>query len=161
VPQLLSTTIEAVKDNPEGFLVECFGPTSVVVEYDDAFEVLALLPSLPGNLTATIHAEEDDPLAPPLLRALRDNAGRLVWNGWPTGVSVSPAQHHGGPYPATSNAAYTSVGLPALRRFQRPVSYQSCPDSLLPPALRDHNTLGLTRLLDGDLTTADVPRHTT
>lgn len=143
VPQVLSTTVDAVKDNADGFLVECFGPTSLVIEYDDVSDVLALLPLLPGNLTATVHAEEDDPLAPTLLRALRDNAGRLVWNGWPTGVSVSPAQHHGGPYPATSNAAYTSVGLPALRRFQRPVTYQNCPDSLLPPALRDDNPLGL------------------
>lgn len=160
VPQVLSTTVDAVKDNADGFLVECFGPTSVVIEYDDVADVLALIPLLPGNLTATVHAEEDDPHAPTLLRALRDNAGRLVWNGWPTGVSVSPALHHGGPYPATSNAAYTSVGLPALRRFQRPISYQNCPDSLLPPALRDHNTLGLARLLDGERTSADVQHRT-
>jgi NADP-dependent aldehyde dehydrogenase len=161
VPRLLSTTVEAVKDNADDFLVECFGPTAVVIEYDDVSDVLDLLPSLPGNLTATVHAEEDDPHASTLLRALRDNAGRLVWNGWPTGVSVSAAQHHGGPYPATSNAAYTSVGLPALRRFQRPVAYQNCPDSLLPQALQDHNTLGLARLLDGERTTADVQHRKT
>jgi len=158
-PKLLSSTIEAVRDDADRLLVECFGPTSVVIEYDDVSDVLDLIPSLPGNLTATVHADEDDPLAPTLLRALRDNAGRVVWNGWPTGVAVSPAQHHGGPYPATSNAAYTSVGLPALRRFQRPVSYQNCPDSLLPAALRDHNSLGLARVLDGELTTADVQRR--
>jgi len=158
-PQLLSTTVDAVKANPDRFLVECFGPTSVVIEYSDIAEVLELLPILPGNLTATIHGEQDDPLAPALLRALRDTAGRLVWNGWPTGVAVSPAQHHGGPYPATSNAGYTSVGLPALRRFQRPVTYQNCPDGLLPAALRDHNALHLLRLLDGELTRADAQRQ--
>jgi NADP-dependent aldehyde dehydrogenase len=142
--------------DPDGFLVECFGPTSVIVEYDDVTDILELLPKLPGNLTATVHAEEDDPTAPSLLRALRDTAGRLLWNGWPTGVSVSAAQHHGGPYPATSHAGFTSVGLPAMRRFQRPVTYQNCPDSLRPAALKDHNSLGLIRLVDGQLTKADL-----
>ncbi|MFF8844314.1 hypothetical protein ACF08N_16605 [Streptomyces sp. NPDC015127] len=156
--QLLTTTVDAVKADPDRFLVECFGPTSVVVDYRDISEVLELLPLLPGHLTATVHTEEDDPHAPTLLRALRDTAGRLLWNGWPNGVAVSPAQHHGGPYPATSNAAYTSVGLQALRRFQRPVAYQNLPDGLLPTALRDRNTLGLVRLLDGELTRADVVR---
>jgi NADP-dependent aldehyde dehydrogenase len=150
--QVLTTTVAAMRNDPEGFLVECFGPTSVVVEYDDLREVIDLVPLLPGNLTATVHAEEDDPAAPELLRAFRDNAGRLVWNGWPTGVSVSAAQHHGGPYPATSNAGFTSVGLTALRRFQRPVTYQNTPDALLPDALRNANPLGLPRSVDGVIT---------
>lgn len=157
--QVLTTTVAAVRDHPEDFLVECFGPTSVVVEYDDLDDVIDLVPLLPGNLTATVHAEEDDPAAPRLLRVFRDNAGRLLWNGWPTGVSVSAAQHHGGPYPATSNAAFTSVGLTALRRFQRPVTYQNTPDALLPDALRNGNPLGLARSVDGVVTSgAIVPR---
>jgi NADP-dependent aldehyde dehydrogenase len=157
-PELLTTSVDTVMADPVRFLVEVFGPTSVIVEYDDITEVVNLLPHLPGNLTATIHAEQDDPLAPTVLRALRDTAGRLVWNGWPTGVAVSAAQHHGGPYPATSHAGFTSVGLPAIRRFQRPVTYQDCPDSLLPEALRDHTSQGIVRLVNGEWTKADIQR---
>jgi NADP-dependent aldehyde dehydrogenase len=106
-----------------------------------------------GSLTATVHAEPDEhELVRPLLRELRDRAGRIVWNGWPTGVAVSWAMHHGGPWPATSAPLHTSVGMTAIRRFLRPVTYQDVPQDLLDDVLRDPNPGGVPRRLDGRLT---------
>ena len=85
----------------------------------------------------------------PLIDLLRDRAGRLVYNGWPTGVAVAWAMHHGGPYPSTTASIHTSVGVTAVRRFLRPVCYQNTPQALLPEALRDDNPLGLPRRIDG------------
>ncbi len=108
-------------------------------------------------MTATIHPEEDEAAAvAPLVRLLRDRSGRLVWNGWPTGVAVSRAMHHGGPFPATTHAAHTSVGGTAIRRFLRPVVYQDYPATLLPVALQDTNPLGLLRRIDGEFTRSPV-----
>ncbi|MCZ0979210.1 hypothetical protein O1L60_08895 [Streptomyces diastatochromogenes] len=125
-------------------LEECFGPVTVVARYSTREEVTAVLGLLPGNLTATLHIAEDDGTAAPLLAALTPLAGRVLVNGWPTGVAVAPAQHHGGPYPATTSTS-TSVGATAIERWLRPVTYQSTPDHLLPPELRDGNPLGLPR----------------
>ncbi|MFI8765891.1 aldehyde dehydrogenase (NADP(+)) [Streptomyces sp. NPDC053792] len=125
-------------------LEECFGPVTVVARYSTREEVTAVLGLLPGNLTATLHIAEDDEAAAPLLAALTPLAGRVLVNGWPTGVAVAPAQHHGGPYPATTSTS-TSVGATAIERWLRPVTYQSTPGHLLPPELRDGNPLGLPR----------------
>ena len=92
--------------------------------------------------------------AQPLLRRLERKAGRLIINGFPTGVEVCPAMNHGGPYPATTDARFTSVGTAALLRFVRPVCYQDFPAALLPDALKDENPLGLARLVNGALVTA-------
>jgi NADP-dependent aldehyde dehydrogenase len=90
--------------------------------------------------------------------ALREKVGRLIWNGYPTGVAVVPAMQHGGPYPATTAPGHTSVGLTAVRRFLRPVAYQNAPEWLLPPALRDANPLHIRRLVNGTWTdTAGAP----
>jgi NADP-dependent aldehyde dehydrogenase len=131
-------------------LQECFGPAAVVVEYGSPDELAALVETLPGSLTATLHAQPDvEPeLARELLDRLSHRAGRVIFDGWPTGVAVAWAQHHGGPWPAT-NSAHTSVGLTAVRRFQRPVAYQNVPDALLPEALREANPVGLIRRVDG------------
>ncbi|MBQ0986678.1 aldehyde dehydrogenase (NADP(+)) [Streptomyces sp. F63] len=134
-------------------LEECFGPVTVVVRYENAAEVSAVLERLPGNLTATVHigtgeAEEEHGFAARLLAELTPLAGRLLVNGWPTGVAVAPAQHHGGPYPATTSTS-TSVGATAIERWLRPVAYQNTPQALLPPELRDGNPLGLPRRVDG------------
>jgi len=86
---------------------------------------------------------------PALLELLADRCGRVLWNGWPTGVSVTEAMQHGGPYPATTAPLHTSVGTAAVNRFLRPVSYQSMPDRLLPPALREDNPLGIPRRVNG------------
>ncbi|MFB7423252.1 aldehyde dehydrogenase (NADP(+)) [Streptomyces hydrogenans] len=120
----------------ELLLEECFGPVTVVARYTDEAQVGAVLGRLPGNLTATLHCADDDPAAPDLLAALTPLAGRVLVGGWPTGVAVAAAQHHGGPYPATTSTS-TSVGATAIERWLRPVTYQSTPQHLLPPELRD------------------------
>ncbi|MER6095689.1 aldehyde dehydrogenase (NADP(+)) [Streptomyces sp. NPDC001728] len=127
-------------------LEECFGPVTVVARYDSRAQVTEVLAGLPGNLTATLHIADaaDDEDAAPFLAALTPLAGRVLVNGWPTGVAVAAAQHHGGPYPATTSTS-TSVGATAIERWLRPVTYQSAPARLLPPELRDGNPLGLPR----------------
>jgi NADP-dependent aldehyde dehydrogenase len=140
-------------------LGECFGPTSLLVEYDDAEQLQAMTALVPGSLTATVHAEPEESAAlAPLLEQLAGMAGRVLWNGWPTGVAVSWAQHHGGPYPATTVPGHTSVGSTSIRRFQRPVCYQSIPAALLPIPLRDTNELSIPRRVNGVLTWEDVSR---
>ncbi|MGP3950535.1 aldehyde dehydrogenase (NADP(+)) [Streptomyces sp. 7N604] len=134
-------------------LEECFGPVTVVARYEDEAEITAVLGRLPGNLTATVHlgageAGEGDGLAARLLAELTPLAGRVLVNGWPTGVAVAPAQHHGGPYPATTSTS-TSVGGTAIERWLRPVTFQATPEALLPPELRDTNPLGLPRRVNG------------
>lgn len=156
-PTLLATDVPALLGDTEAILTECFGPTSILVEYDDSDQAVQAARAFGGNLTATVHAEPDEAdLAARLLRELRDRAGRVVWNGWPTGVAVSWAQHHGGPYPATTAPAHTSVGMTAVRRFQRPVCFQDTPQELLPEELRDANPAGILRRVDGRLTTEGV-----
>jgi NADP-dependent aldehyde dehydrogenase len=148
-PTVLATTVPELLASRDELLVECFGPTTIVVRYRDDEELLTAAASFDGQLTATVHGEESDTVAPALLELLIDRAGRVLWNGWPTGVSVTDAMQHGGPYPATTASLTTSVGTAAVGRFLRPVSYQSLPDRLLPPALRDGNPLGIPRRVDG------------
>ncbi|MBQ1000811.1 aldehyde dehydrogenase (NADP(+)) [Streptomyces nigra] len=135
-------------------LEECFGPVTVVVRYDDEAEATRVLSRLPGNLTATVQLSEEEAAGQgrgaDLLAELTPLAGRVLVNGWPTGVAVAPAQHHGGPYPATTSTS-TSVGGTAIERWLRPVAYQGAPEALLPPELRDDNPLGLPRRIDGAL----------
>ncbi|MEU9091409.1 aldehyde dehydrogenase (NADP(+)) [Streptomyces sp. NPDC048428] len=134
----------------DALLEECFGPVTVVARYTSEDEITAVLSRLPGNLTATLQiaTEETDDSAATLLAALTPLAGRVLVNGWPTGVAVAPAQHHGGPYPATTSTS-TSVGATAIERWLRPVSYQTTPDALLPPELREDNPQGLPRRVNG------------
>ncbi|MFE9122985.1 aldehyde dehydrogenase (NADP(+)) [Streptomyces sp. NPDC007172] len=133
-------------------LEECFGPVTVVARYADESEVGAVLSRLPGNLTATLQLSaaeaEGEGIGGQLLLELAQLAGRVLVDGWPTGVAVAPAQHHGGPYPAATSTA-TSVGATAIERWLRPVTYQSTPQALLPPELRDDNPLGLPRRVNG------------
>ncbi|WP_031094607.1 aldehyde dehydrogenase family protein, partial [Streptomyces sp. NRRL S-15] len=140
-----------VQEGPhDALLEECFGPVTVVARYDSPDEITAVLSRLPGNLTATLQiaTEEADGSAAGLLAELTPVAGRVLVNGWPTGVAVAPAQHHGGPYPATTSTS-TSVGATAIERWLRPVSYQSTPEALLPPELREDNPQNLPRRVDG------------
>jgi NADP-dependent aldehyde dehydrogenase len=135
---------------------EHFGPFALVVRCPPA-RMREVAATLEGSLTATIHADPDDyAWAAALADALRDRAGRLVWNGYPTGVAVVEAMHHGGPYPACSSPLHTSVGPAAIARFLRPVAYQGVPDPLLPEALRDANPLGIQRIVNGSWTRAGI-----
>ncbi|PRX47550.1 alpha-ketoglutaric semialdehyde dehydrogenase [Prauserella shujinwangii] len=135
-PVLLLATLDDLRREP-ALLEEHFGPFAVVVDVDGDDDLLTAARLLPGSLTATVHSEPEDAEAlRPLVAELTELAGRLVHNGFPTGVSVSGAQTHGGPFPATSDSAHTSVGWTAVRRFQRPVTFQDFPEPLLPPVLR-------------------------
>lgn len=153
---LLATDVPSLLGDRAGILTECFGPTSILVEYDDTDAVLDAARLFPGCLTATVHAEAGEDFGARLVPELATRAGRLVWNAWPTGVAVSWAMHHGGPYPSTTAPAHTSVGMAAIRRFLRPVCYQDHPQDLLPEVLRDANAAGIPRRIDGRLTTDDL-----
>ncbi|MBO1335242.1 aldehyde dehydrogenase (NADP(+)) [Streptomyces sp. VRA16 Mangrove soil] len=135
-------------------LEECFGPVTVVARYSSADEITAVVSRLPGNLTATVQLSSAEAAGEgrgaELLTELTPIAGRVLVNGWPTGVAVAPAQHHGGPYPATTSTS-TSVGGTAIERWLRPVTYQTTPEALLPQELRDDNPLGLPRRYNGRL----------
>jgi NADP-dependent aldehyde dehydrogenase len=151
-------TVPAGKLAQEGaydlLLEECFGPVTVVVRYADQAEAEAVLSRLPGNLTATVHLSAAEAAGEgrgaEILAELTPLAGRVLVNAWPTGVAVAPAQHHGGPYPATTSTS-TSVGGTAIERWLRPVVYQNTPEALLPVELRDANELGLPRRFNGRL----------
>ena len=157
-PGLARVDAATLVDRPD-LVEERFGPGTVVAVARDVAELGSLLERLPGSLTGTLHAEPGDPDAARLAGALAASSGRLVWNGLPTGVAVGHATVHGGPYPATTAPATTSVGTTAARRFQRPVGYQDWPDALLPPQLQDANPLGIVRLVDGAWTRAAVRRR--
>lgn len=131
---------------------EVFGPASLIVECADIEEMVEVARALDGQLTATLHLSEADfDSASRLTMILENKAGRLLVNGFPTGVEVAHAMVHGGPFPATSDSRTTSVGARSIDRFLRPVCYQNFPEALLPEALHDANPLGLWRLIDGKL----------
>jgi len=129
---------------------EVFGASALLVRCRDVHDMRELLENLEGQLTVSIHMDEaDSEDVRVLVPTLERKAGRLLVNGWPTGVEVCHAMVHGGPFPATSDARTTSVGTLAIRRFLRPVCYQDVPQTLLPEALRDGNPLGIWRLVNG------------
>jgi NADP-dependent aldehyde dehydrogenase len=148
-PTLLRTSAAEVLADPRPLTAEVFGPAALVVEYADEEELLAAARTLEGQLTATVQGEPDDAVAPALLEVLSERAGRVLWGGWPTGVTVSYAQQHGGPYPATTAVGTTSVGTAAIERFLRPVAYQDLPESLLPEPLQDANPWRVPQRIDG------------
>ncbi len=132
---------------------EVFGPFSMVVQCDDVGQLTQILQELEGQLTGTIIATDHEIREQSeVVKALRDRVGRLIYNGVPTGVEVAPSMLHGGPYPASTDSRFTAVGKDAIRRWVRPVSYQSWPDELLPEALQNDNPLGIRRLINGDVT---------
>ena len=150
-PTILATTVSDLLADSEAMTQECFGPAALVVSYASEDELLAAARVFEGQLTATIQSSGQEPVTSALLDVLTDRVGRVVWNGWPTGVSVTYAQHHGGPYPATTSVQTTSVGAAAIDRFLRPVTYQDAPDEVLPPALQEDNPWRLPRRVDGVL----------
>jgi NADP-dependent aldehyde dehydrogenase len=132
---------------------EIFGPTTLLVHYGETADLVEVAKKLHGHLTATIHGTPEDLRhAAQLIRVLETKVGRILFNGYPTGVEVCHAMVHGGPFPATSDARTTSVGTRAILRFARPVCYQDFPDETLPPELRRANPLRIQRLVNGSLT---------
>lgn len=152
-PRLFATSAATLREHAATLLEECFGPASLLVEYGSTDELLETVDALPGSLTGSLHAalDAEADLVAELTRRLADRAGRVVVGGWPTGVAVTWAMQHGGPWPATTNPLHTSVGVTALRRWLRPVVYQNAPQSALPPPLRDDNPWGVPRRVDGEL----------
>ena len=132
---------------------EIFGPFSLVVHCNSIEEMSKIASLIPGQLTATILAKEDDfSKISSIVNILKNKVGRLLFEGVPTGVAVNQAMNHGGPYPASTDVRYTSVGTDSIYRWLRPISYQDCPDSFLPPALKNINPLGLSRIVNGTQT---------
>jgi len=132
---------------------EHFGPSTLLINYESKQQILQAARNLEGHLTATIHGTEDDLREfAELVSILENKVGRIIFNGFPTGVEVCHAMVHGGPYPASTDGRTTSVGTQAIFRFARPVCFQDFPDASLPPELQDANPLGIWRMVDGELT---------
>ncbi|HEV7949419.1 MAG TPA: aldehyde dehydrogenase (NADP(+)) [Glaciihabitans sp.] len=138
---VLQTTINNFLRHSDELLEECFGPLTLLVEYSTLDEVEVALGHVAGTLTATVHAEPTEDIGR-LVESLTARAGRVIFDGWPTGVAVGWGQNHGGPWPATTTQ-HTSVGATAIRRFLRPIAYQGAPQQMLPPELTD---AGLARI---------------
>lgn len=152
-PQVFRADVRLLLEGDPVLQEEVFGPTTVVIEVQDAAQLDAAIQSLHGQLTATLIGEPEDlQQFGGLTPLLEQKVGRILINGYPTGVEVCDAMVHGGPYPATSDARGTSVGTLAIDRFLRPVCFQNYPDSLLPEPLKNANPLGIQRLVDGQTT---------
>ncbi len=151
-PVLMQIAGKDLLREPE-LATEVFGPSTLVIRYENREELLELARSLEGQLTATLHGSEADLAASAdLIAILERKAGRLVVNGFPTGVEVCHAMVHGGPYPATSDSRATSVGTYSIYRFVRPVCFQDFPQAALPDELKNENPLGIWRMVDGQFT---------
>ncbi|MGP1665024.1 MAG: aldehyde dehydrogenase (NADP(+)) [Rhodanobacter sp.] len=157
---LLSVDAQPFLDDPHTLQSEVFGPVSLVVRADEKTDLAALAASFEGNLTGTFYRAtdgSDDAVLALLARVLRPRVGRLIINRMPTGVAVSAAMNHGGPYPSTGHPGFTAVGMPAaIHRFAALHCYDHVPDSLLPVELRDHNPNDIARLIDGQWRTGDL-----
>jgi 2,5-dioxopentanoate dehydrogenase len=132
---------------------EVFGPSTVIVRCGSKQELMKIAQRLQGHLTATIHGADEDVVEfQDLISLLQKKVGRIVFNGFPTGVEVCTAMHHGGPYPATTDSHWTSVGSRAIKRFARPICFQNFPQDVLPVELRDENARSIWRTIDDQLT---------
>jgi len=149
---VVCTDAKNFRKHPE-LAEEVFGPFAVLISAQTMAELEEVAENLEGQLTATVHGTPGDlEQAKRLLKILERKAGRLLINGFPTGVEVCPSMNHGGPYPATTDVRFTSVGTAALYRFVRPICYQNFPVTALPAALKNENPLNLWRLVNGKLT---------
>ena len=150
-PAVYQASAEQFRSNPV-LHEEVFGAASLIVRYDSPEDLISAAQQLEGQLTATLHlTDADHGTAAPLVPVLEQKAGRILANGWPTGVEVNHAMVHGGPFPATSDSRTTSVGTLAIERFLRPVAYQNLPEALLPESVREANPWKLNRRIDGEI----------
>lgn len=152
-PALGRLDFATFQKHQDTLLEEVFGPATLFVTCEDTDTFLQAAKLFPGQLGTSVHGTETALAeeAKPLLHELQRLAGRIVINGFPTGIETAHAMQHGGPYPATTNSQHTSLGLDAIHRWTRPVCYQDTPDLLLPPALQNDNPLGIPRRIDGSL----------
>jgi len=149
---LVEIALDALRGPGASILdTECFGAVAIVVRFEHSEELLDVLHALEPALTFSMHAESDDEMGGALIDVGRQLAGRVIVNGYPTGVGVSWSMHHGGPHPATTSPLHTSVGAASMRRWLRPVSYQSVPDPWLPDSIKEGNPLSIVRRVDGHL----------
>lgn len=151
VPTVASASAQAFLNNPV-LHQEVFGPYSIIIRCKDMDEMLTVTKSIEGQLTATLMATEDDIRDnAQLVEAIKNICGRFILNGVPTGVEVCLSMQHGGPFPATTDSRFTSVGADAIKRFARPIAYQNWPDALLPDELKNANPLGIWRTVNNEL----------
>jgi 2,5-dioxopentanoate dehydrogenase len=161
VSQAAHLLVAKAKEFREDHLLqeEIFGPATLLVECENEADLLKTIDSLPGQLTATVHLTPDEEESSrAFLKAFTEKAGRVLLNGYPTGVEVCPSMQHGGPYPATTDSRFTSVGTAAILRFARPVCFQNFAEKLLPAELQNVNKLRIWRQINGQLTKDDVVR---
>jgi 2,5-dioxopentanoate dehydrogenase len=150
-PSLAAVGAASFLKNPK-LHEEVFGPFTLIIRCKDNDELSNVAEKLEGQLTITFAGTEQElPEYASLVSIAREKAGRIIFNGVPTGVEVCHSMQHGGPFPATTDSKFTSVGTAAIKRFVRPVSFQDCPGELLPDELKDDNPLGIYRLVDGEL----------
>lgn len=155
-PTIATASAQAFLNNPV-LHQEVFGPYSIIIRCADMTEMIAVAKHIEGQLTATLMATETDVQAnTELVEAVKNICGRFILNGVPTGVEVCLSMHHGGPFPATTDSRFTSVGADGIRRFARPISYQNWPDSLLPDELKNANPLGIWRTVNNEMTKGDI-----
>ncbi|MEZ4701919.1 MAG: aldehyde dehydrogenase (NADP(+)) [Rhodothermales bacterium] len=153
---IFQTDIATLGDQ-EQLMEEVFGPASIVASGSSLDDLIAVARKLDGHLTATVHGTDEDLAShAELIRVLETKVGRLIFNGFPTGIEVCAAMHHGGPYPATTDSHFTSIGTGAIFRFARPICYQNFPDAALPEELRNRNAAGVWRLVNNAMTQGDV-----
>jgi NADP-dependent aldehyde dehydrogenase len=156
-PCVIASTTAAVLEKEPHLMEEIFGPVSLVARCRDRAELERVIRGLSGHLTASVHGTAEDLVEyRDLIALLETKVGRIIFNGFGTGLEVCPSLHHGGPYPATTDAHFTSIGHAGIFRFARPVCYQNFPQEALPEALRDRNAARIWRLIDGQLTRDDV-----
>jgi 2,5-dioxopentanoate dehydrogenase len=156
VPTLATVSANQFEQNPV-LLEEVFGPYSLLVQANTIEELKKAIQKIPGQLTCTIMADEQDLINHrEVIDLVMERAGRVIINGVPTGVEVCPSMHHGGPYPATTDSRFTSVGSDAIKRFVRPVSFQNFPDALLPDELKNSNPLNIRRLVNSESSTEKI-----
>jgi alpha-ketoglutaric semialdehyde dehydrogenase len=159
--RLFETTGDTILTNPK-IATEIFGPAAVFVRCTSVAQMAQVLESLRGQLTGTLHLDDEDiPLVRPIIPILERHVGRIIINGFSNELEVNDSSVHSGPFPATSDPRFTSVGTLAVERFLRPVSYQNFPDGLLPEPLRDRNTFLTPRLVNGTLELPDTVERTT
>ncbi len=149
---IFNTSAENFLSKPE-LVEENFGPSSIIIDADSPENLETIASSLDGHLTATVHGTEEDlKTYARLISILQTKVGRIIFNGFPTGIEVCPSMHHGGAYPATTHSYFTSIGTSSIERFVRPLCFQGFPDAALPAELQNSNPRGIMRTLNGELT---------